>query len=117
MKSAGYLVERRKQERFNFRRKVFTQETSELIGYVENLSLTGIKMKSMNPIPDEIEIKIWFGASEENEEEKRILLSVCKLWGSVSETVPPLYFSGLHFIYPSEEASDSIQKLISELSE
>jgi len=96
---------------------VFTQETGELLGYAENLNIEGMRIKSKEPIPDKKEIQIWFGASKENEEERRISLIAYRIWSSFSDTVPRHYYSGLHFTNPSEEALDSIQALIDELSE
>jgi len=108
---------RRKLKRYSVRLKVFTQETGELLGYVDNLHTEGVKLKSKEPIPDKEEIHIWFVASEDDEKEKRISLTAFKVWSSFSETVPRYYYSGLHFIDPTEAALDSIQALIEELSE
>ncbi len=66
------LIENRKLKRYSVRLKVFTQETGELLGYAENLHTEGMKIKSKEPIPDEKEMQIWFVASREDEEEKRI---------------------------------------------
>jgi len=92
--------------------KVFTQETDELLGYAENLNLEGLKLKSIEPIVDDGKvIQIWFRASKDGDNEKRILLSARKRWGTFSYTVLGIFNSGLYFINLSEEASDSIENL------
>ena len=75
-----------------------------------------MRIQSKEPITNEKEIKIWFGASREDKEERRISLLAYRNWSSFSDSVPRLYFSGLHFTNPSEEVLDSIQDLIDELS-
>ncbi len=111
------LAEERKQKRFSVLLKVFTQDTGELLGYAENLHAEGMKIKSKEPIPDKKEIQVWLGASREDEDEKRISLTACRIWSSFSDSIPRFHYSGLHFTNPSEEALDSIQTLIDELSE
>jgi len=111
------LTENRKLKRYSVRLKVFTQETGEVLGYAEDLNVKGMKIQSEESIPDKKEIQIWIGASREDEEKGRISLTAYRMWSSFSDTVPRYYYSGLHFIDPSEEALDSIQKLIDELSE
>ena len=67
---------------------------------------------SEEPPPMKKEIKLWLGAAIEEAEENRISLSAYTVWSSFSDTIPRLYNSGLHFINPSENAMDRIQKLI-----
>ncbi len=107
----------RKLKRYSVRLKVFAQGTGKLLGYAENLHTEGMKIKSKEPIPDKKEIQIWIEVSKEDEEERRISLTAYRIWSSFSDTVPRHYYSGLHFINPSEETSDSIQELINELLE
>jgi len=111
------LTENRKLKRYSVRLKVFTQETGELLGYTSNLHTEGMKIMGEIPLPDEKEIQIWFGASKEDEEEKRISLTACIIWRNFSNTTPIFYYSGFRFVNPPEEALDSIQELINELSE
>ena len=111
-------TEQRKFKRFNTQMKVFTQETDELLGYAKNLNLEGLKLKSIEPIVDDGKvIQIWSRASKDGDNEKRILLSARKRWGTFPYTVPRIFNSGLYFINLSEEASDSIENLTLELSE
>jgi len=111
------LTENRKLKRYSARLKVYGQETSELLGYAENLNIEGMKLMSEAPLPEENEIQIWFGASKEDEGERQISLLASRIWSSFSDTNPRFYYFGLHFTKPSEEALDSIQELIDELSE
>lgn len=111
------MTDKRKLNRYSFRLKVFTQGAGELLGNAEDLHIEGMKIKSKEPIPDKKEIQIWFGASGTNEEEKRIALTACKVWSSFSDDAPRYWYSGLHFIDPTEEALDGIQKLIVEITE
>lgn len=105
------LTENRKLTRYSVRLKVFTQGTGELIGYAEDLHTEGMKIKSKDPIPDKKEIQIWIRVPGKDEEENRIALTAYRVWSSFSDDVPRYYYSGLHFIDPSEEALDSIQEL------
>ncbi len=107
----------RKLKRYSVRLKVFAQGTGKLLGYAENLHTEGMKIKSKEPIPDKKEIQIWIGVTKEDEEERQISLTAYRIWSSFSDTVPRHYYSGLHFIDPSEETSDSIQELIYKLLE
>jgi hypothetical protein len=109
------LTENRKLKRYSVRLKVFTQESDELLGYAEELHTEGIRIKSKESIPDKKEIKIWFGGSGVDEKEKRIAVTAYRVWSSFQDTVPRFYYSGLHFINPSEETLDSIQELIDEI--
>lgn len=99
-------------KRYSYRLKVFNQETGEVLGYIENISLCGMLLNSIEPIPDKEMIKIWFGAEKDKQEKEKIFLTVHKVWGSVSEKQPILYSSGLYYDSPSEEALSGIQALI-----
>ena len=109
------MINKRKHDRFTFRRKVFTQ-ANILIGYIENISLSGIKVSSIEPIHGNEEFSIWFGISNKSENEKKISLIAYRVWSSFTDTEPRMYYSGLHFVNPSEEGLDNIQELIRELS-
>ncbi len=111
------LSEYRKLKRYSARLKVFEQETGMLLGYTENLHTEGMKLMSKEPIPDKKEIQIFLGDSDADGKGEKILLSVFRIWSGFSDTVPRFYYSGLHFIDPSDEALDSIQAIIDELSE
>ncbi len=111
------MIENRELKHYSARLKVFVQETGELLGYAEDLHIKGMKIKSNEPISDKKEIQIWFGASEKDEEEKRISLATYRIWSGFSDAVPRRYYSGLHFIDPTEEALVSIKALINELFE
>lgn len=111
-------IEKRKTKRFKTQLKVFVQETDELLGYAEDLNIKGLKLRSLAPIVDDGKvIQLWFRTSNDNENEKKLVLSARKRWGTFSYTDPRIFNSGLIFINLSEEALDSIQELISELSE
>ena len=110
------MEERRKLKRFSVRLKVFAQETGELLGYAENLHTEGMMLRSKEPIPDKKEIQIWFGTANEDEKQKRIPLTVYRIWSSFTDEFPRFYCSGLHFVDPSDEALDRIKRLIEELS-
>ncbi len=111
------LNENRKLKRYSCRLKVFTQASGVLLGYAENLHTQGMKLKSQAPIPEKEELEIWFGASANDDKEKRIRLTAYRVWSSFNDTIPRFYFSGLHFVKPSEEALDSIEELIDELTQ
>ena len=105
-------ADNRKVKRYSYRLKVFNQKTGEILGYIENISLCGMLLNSIEPIPDKEMIQIWFGAEKDKQEKEKIFLTVHKVWGSVSEQKPILYSSGLYYDSPSEDALSSIQALI-----
>lgn len=106
--------EKRRLKRFSVRLKVYSQQTDELIGYAENLHIDGMMIATKKPIPSKQELSIWFGATKEEKRLNRIFLSAYKVWESFTDTQDRLYYSGLHFVSPSEEILDKIQSLIYE---
>ncbi|MFQ5659128.1 MAG: hypothetical protein ACE5GZ_01780 [Gammaproteobacteria bacterium] len=110
------LYEHRKLKRYTVRLKVFDQKTGKLLGYAENLHTEGMKLMSKDPIPEKKEIQIWFGSNpEDDDKEKRISLTVYRIWSSFTDAVPRFYYSGLHFVDPSIEIQDNIQALVNDL--
>lgn len=109
--------EKRRLKRFSVRLKVYSQKTDELIGYAENLNMDGMMITTKKPIPCKHEISIWFGATKEEKRLSRIFLTTYKVWESFTDTQDRLYFSGLHFVSPSEETLDRIQSLLYELND
>ncbi len=106
--------EKRRLKRFSVRLKVYSQQTDELLGYAENLHIAGMMIVSKKPIPENQEIQLWFGAAKEEKRLNRIFLSAYKVWNSFNDSEERLYYSGLHFVSPSEEILDKIQLLIDE---
>ncbi|GJM04025.1 MAG: hypothetical protein DHS20C09_00160 [marine bacterium B5-7] len=106
--------EKRRLKRFSVRLKVYSQQTDELIGYAENLHIAGMMIATKKPIPSKQELSIWFGASKEEKRLNRIFLTTYKVWESFTDTQDRLYYSGLHFVSPSDETLDKIQDLIYE---
>ena|GEM_PF-4271563 len=104
--------EKRRLKRFSVHLKVYSQLTDELLGYAENLHTAGMMLVSKKPIPEKQEILIWFGATKEEKRLNRIFLSAYKVWNSFTDTEDRLYYSGLHFVSPSEETMDNIELLI-----
>jgi hypothetical protein len=111
------INEKRRLKRFSVRLKVYSQLTDELLGYAENLHTAGMMLASKEPIPENQEIQIWFGATKEEKRLNRIFLSAYKVWNSFTDTEDRLYYSGLHFISPSEEILDKIQILLDDLND
>ena len=107
--------EKRKLKRFSVRLKVYSQQTDELIGYAENLHIEGMMIVSRKPIQNNQEIQIWFGAAKDDKRLNRIFLSAYKVWESFTDNDERFYYSGLHFISPSEETLDRIQSLIDDM--
>ena len=104
--------EKRRLKRFSVRLKVYSQQTDELIGYAENLHTEGMMISTKKPIPSKQELSIWFGATKEEKRLNRIFLRSHKVWESFTDTQDRLYYSGLHFVSPSEETLNKIQELI-----
>ena len=109
------VKEKRRLKRFSVRLKVFSQQTDELLGYAENLHIEGMMIVSKKPIQDKQELQIWFGAAKEDKRLNRIFLSTYKVWSSFTDNENRYYYSGLHFVSPSEEILDKIQSLIDDL--
>jgi len=111
------LVEKRRSKRFSIRLKVYSQQTNIVIGYAENLSMAGMLLMSLEPVPEKQELQIWFGADKENNPDKKIALTAYRVWSSFTESVPRLFCSGLHFVNPTNSTLDKIQNLLDNLSE
>ncbi|NNE36680.1 MAG: PilZ domain-containing protein [Gammaproteobacteria bacterium] len=108
------MKDNRKLKRYTIKLKVFDQDNGKMLGYIEDISINGMNVKSTDRFPDMQELKVWFGADDGSESEK-IELTVIKVWDAFTDTIPRLYNTGLHFISPSEQALDLLQKLIYEL--
>jgi hypothetical protein len=113
--SHNNMIEKRIQRRYSIRQKVYRQDTGNLFGYFENISLSGMFLKSTDPIPDKEEIPIWFGTGKEDLIESKIYFTVYKVWGAFSDTIPRIYNSGLYFVNPTEANLDAIQNLIDDI--
>jgi thymidylate synthase len=108
--------EKRRLKRFSARLKVYSQTTDELIGYSENLHTEGMMIVTKEPMAKGQEIQIWFGATKEEKRLNRIFISAFKVWDSFSDNGERFYYSGLHFVAPTEETVDRIQSLLEEIS-
>jgi len=109
--------EKRRLKRFSVRLKVYSQQTDELLGYAENLHIEGMMIASKEPITDNQELQIWFGAAKDEKRLNRIFLSAYKVWSSFTDSEDRFYYSGLHFVSPSEETLDNIQSLLDNLED
>ena len=117
MGAQAQLQEKRKQERFSVRLKVYSQLNDEMIGYAKNLSLNGMMIATKRPLPNKKEIQIWFGATKEEKRMNRIFVYAYKVWESFTEDSERFYYSGLHFFNPSESTLDKIQTLIDDTTD
>ena len=109
--------EKRRLKRFSVRLKVYSQLTDELLGYAENLHIEGMMLSSKTQIPNKQELEIWFGAAKGDKRTNRIFLSAYKVWNSFTDNDDRHYYSGLHFVSPSEDILDQIQALLHELTD
>lgn len=107
--------EQRQLKRHSVKLSVYAQETDELIGQAENLHIEGMMIASKIAIPENQEIRLWFGASKDERRLSRIFISAYRVWSSFSADEDQFYYSGLHFVSPSEETLDKIQSLIYEV--
>ena len=117
MNAQSNVTEKRKLKRFSVRLKVYSQQADELLGYAENLNTEGMMLASMQSIPEGQELQIWFGAAKEDKRLDRISLAAYKIWNSFTDSEDRIYYSGLHFINPSEENMDKIQLLLDDLND
>ncbi len=108
--------ERRRSKRFSVRLKVYLQETDELLGYAENLNHGGMMLVTRVPLKKQQELRIWFGAKKEDNQTKRIIVSAYKVWEAFNTSKEHLYYSGMHFVAPSEETQDRIISLIEQVA-
>ena len=109
--------EKRRLKRFCARLKVYSQATDELIGYSENLHTEGMMIVSKKSLPKNQELQIWFGATKEDKRLNRIFISAYRVWESMAADGERFYYSGLHFVAPSEDTLDRIQSLLYEIEE
>ncbi len=117
LKSQLKVKEKRRLKRFSVRLKVYSQHTDELLGYAGNLHIEGMMIASRKPIQDNQEIQIWFGATKDEKRLNRIFISGYKVWESFTDNDERYYYSGLHFVSPSEETLDKIQSLLDNLDD
>ncbi len=109
--------EKRRLKRFSARLKVYSQATDELIGYSENLHTEGMMIVTKKSLPNNQELEIWFGATKEEKRLNRIFISAYKVWESMTADGERFYYSGLHFVAPSEDTLDRIQTLLYEIED
>ena len=56
--------ERRRAKRFSTRLKVFEQETDILLGYCEDISISGLRLMSEAPLPANQELNVLLDQAE-----------------------------------------------------
>lgn len=117
MSSQLKVDEKRRLKRFSVNLKIYSQHSDKLMGYADNLHLEGMMIVTQEPIPKNQELQIWFGAAKEDKRLNRIFLTAYKVWESFTDTENRLYYSGLHFVSPSEETLDKIQLILDELND
>ena len=117
MNEQSNVAEKRKLKRFSVRLKVYSQQTDELIGYAETLHTEGMMLASLQLLPVHQELQIWFGGAKEDKRSSRISLSAYIVWNSFTDNDDRIYYSGLHFISPSEETTNSIHLLLDDLND
>jgi hypothetical protein len=108
------MRENRKLKRYSVKLKVYSQQSGKIIGYIEDINISGMNIKSTARFPDMQEVKVWFGVDSYNKSEK-IDLTVIKVWDAFTDTTPRFYNTGLHYINPDEDALDLLQEMIFEL--
>lgn len=111
------IQEKRKLKRFSARLKVYSQLDDEIIGYSENLHTEGMMIITQTPIEKNKQLDIWFGATREEKRLRRIFISAYKVWESFTDNGERFYYSGLHFVPPSESTLDQIQSLIYDIED
>ena len=82
---------------------------------MHNLSIDGMMIVTKKPLTKNQELSLWFGAEKNEKRLNRIFLSAYTIWTSFTEDKDRAYYSGLHFVSPSEATLDSIQELIYDL--
>ena len=108
-------IDNRKLKRYSTRLRVFEQGTDKLLGYTEDLNFKGLKLTGEEPVIEGKEIHLWLEATDADGKSTRILLSAYRVWSAFTDTEPRYFYSGLHFVDPSEAALDSIQAVINTL--
>ena len=107
-----HTTERRKTKRFSTRLRVFEQETNTLVGYCDDISISGLKLMSSVPPPANKELRVWLDGAGKVD---GIPLTLFRVWNSVTDTEPRYYYAGMHIVEASERALDRIQELIDDL--
>lgn len=64
------MRENRKLKRYSVKLKVYSQKTGKLIGYIEDINISGMSIKSTVRFRDMQEIKVWFGVDSYKKSEK-----------------------------------------------
>jgi len=108
------IAERRRAKRFSARLKIYDCETGDLIGYCEDLSISGLRLMSETPLPANKEIRAWLDRNENNSG-TGISLTLFRVWQAFSETARRYYYTGMHIINPDEQTLDQLQDLIDNL--
>jgi hypothetical protein len=111
------IIEKRKFKRYAVHLKVFRQDDDKMLGYIEDINLTGMNLKSVESIRDKQGFTVYFGTDEKNPDDSKITMTVQKIWGAFSDTVPIMHSTGFYFVDPSKESLAAIQELISKLDE
>ena len=106
---------RRNTPRFSVNLKVYEQGSRNILGYARDLSIQGLQLMSTEPLSMRQEIRLFLDPGDTRDTESRIELSAYGVWTSFTDTMPRLYYSGLHFIEPSEQTQDRILELLEAL--
>ena len=107
-----HTPERRKAKRYSTRLKVYEENTDTLLGYCEDLSISGLRLMSETPLPANKELKARLDGNGAGE---GITLTLFRIWNSITDTTPRYYYSGMHIVGPGEETLDKLQDLIDDL--
>lgn len=104
--------ERRRAQRYSTRLSLIEQDTGEVLGYCDEISLSGVRLISETPLPDKQELRVWLGRTEDY---TGIPLSLFRVWKAFSDSDPRSYYAGLHIIDINKETQEKLQELIDEL--
>ena len=108
-------IDNRELIRYSTRLRVYEQGTDNLLGYTEDLHMKGIKLISDGPVIEGREIHLWLEVADKDGRPTKILLNAYRIRSAFTDTEPRYFYTGLHFVNPSEAALDSIQAVIDSL--
>ncbi len=111
------IVEKRKFKRYAVHLKVFRKNDDKMLGYIEDINQSGMNIKSVESIRDKEGFDVYFGTDEKNPDDSKITVTVQKIWGAFSDTVPIMHSTGFFFVDPPKNSLDAIETLISNLEE
>lgn len=109
------MIEKRKLKRFAVHLKVFRKDDDTMLGYIEDINQKGMNIKSVESIRDKEGFEVYFGTDEKNLENSKITITVQKIWGAFSDTVPIMHSTGFFFVDPPKNSLDAIETLIASL--